>query len=124
MADLDIAGATDAVAAADATTTTRITMMLRGVNTATVGYIDADWELIDYYPKFVDKGIPLKGIVFIPGAGGANVFVVRDGENGAYIYNQSITAISVVNYPETFVKPFIDFSECTLRAGHLVTFVW
>jgi hypothetical protein len=122
MADLSIS-LTDAVAGAEVTTP-RITMMLRGVNTATVGFVDADWELIDYYPKFVDKGIPLKGIVLIPGSGGANIFVIRDGEDGAYIYNQSITAISVVNYQGALVKPFIDFSECTLRAGHLVTFVW
>jgi hypothetical protein len=95
---------------------------VRGTNTAMVEEVDSDWALIDKYPKYIN-GFPLKGIVFMPGSGDST-FVVRDGENGPYLYNGAVTASVLVIYPGALCKPFIDYSECTLSTGNTVNFIW
>ena len=97
-----------------------------GFKSISVLTIDADWALVDTVSKFSCSGVLLKGITLVPGAGGANVFAIKDAdENGAYLYLSSLTATAVIVYPYGIVcRPFIDYSECTLRSGHIVTFMW
>ena len=101
------------------------TQMWRGANTATVGCLTVDYQLITHYPKFSPAGFPLKGIILIPGSGAPDTFVIKDvKDTGPYLYKAALTAATVLVYPGTLCFPYIDFSECTLTAGHLITFVW
>ena len=117
----------DAVGVTDVVTTPVFTLKLyRGTNSVTVSAITEDWEFVETYKQFRNLGIKLKGIILIPGSG-TNVFVIKDGgENGAFLYDaaHATTVCTVVVYPGTYVKPYIDFSLCTLTAGHSITFLW
>ena len=148
MADVDISAATDSVAVAEVlarmmdinaksvaqsaaavaealTVGAPNTQMWRGANTATVGCLTVDYQLITHYPKFSQAGFPLKGIILIPGSGAPDTFVIKDvKDTGPYLYKAALTAATVLVYPGTLCFPYIDFSECTLTAGHLITFVW
>jgi hypothetical protein len=148
MADVDISGVTDSVGAAEVvsrmmdlnaksiaasaaavaealTVGAYNTQMWRGAQTATVGGLVVDYQLILHYPKFAQTGFPLKGLILIPGSGAPDTFVIKDGSDaGPYLYKAALSAATVLVYPGTFCKPYIDFSECTLTTGHLITFVW
>ena len=147
MADVDIADAVEAVTLAenvgtpgilvapvvvDAATITdvptapnRYFEFFRSPNAITVGLIDRDWYISDQYLKFRNAGMLLKGIILIPGSGGPDTFSIKDGsESGPYLYKAAVSAATVLVYPGTVCRPFIDYSECTLSAGHSVTFVW
>ena len=117
----------DGISVADEVTTPTFTLKLyRGTNSVTVTAITEDWDFVKVYKQFSNQGIMLKGIILMPGSG-TDVFVIKDGgEAGAYLYNAShaTTVCTVVVYPGTAVKPFIDFSLCTLTAGHAITFLW
>lgn len=115
----------DAISVADVVTTPVFTLKLyRGTNAVTVTAITEDWDFVVAYKQFANLGIKLKGLILMPGTG-TDVFVIKDG-NGAYLYNAShaTTVCTVVVYPGTYVKPYIDFSECTLSTGHAITFLW
>ena len=150
MADINIAGAIENVGAAevigkymefgpgginvvDATGATAEavtigafnTQMWRGANTATIGSLIADYQLITHYPKYRQTGFPLKGLILIPGSGAPDTFVIKDGSDaGPYLYKAALTAATVLVYPGTFCMPYVDYSECTFTAGYLITFVW
>jgi hypothetical protein len=147
MADVDVSGAVETVGVAESvgrmadfnpsvyqavgaiaeavTIGAPNTQMWRGMNTATVGCLIADYELITHYSKYSQKGFPLKGIILIPGSGGPDTFVIKDGHDaGPYLYKAAVSVATVLVYPGTLCFPYIDYSECTLTTGHLVTFVW
>jgi hypothetical protein len=101
------------------------TQMWRGANTATIGQLIADYQLITHYPKYRQTGFPLKGLILIPGSGGPDTFAIKDGsDSGPYLYKAPVSAATVLVYPGTLCLPYVDYSECTLSTGHLVTFVW
>ena len=101
------------------------TQAWRGMNSITVGGLIADYELLTHYSKYSQKGFPLKGMILIPGSGGPDTFVIKDGHDaGPYLYKAAVSAATVLVYPGTLCFPYIDYSECTLTTGHLVTFVW
>jgi hypothetical protein len=101
------------------------TQLFRGTQAATVGGIVADYELIDSYPRFSTRGFKLKGLILIPGSGGPDTFSIKDGsDTGPYLYYAAVTAATVLVFPGTLCFPYIDASECTVTAGHLVTFLW
>jgi hypothetical protein len=101
------------------------TQLFRGTQTATVGGIVADYELIDSYPRFSPRGFKLKGLILIPGSGGPDTFSIKDGsDTGPYLYYAAVTAATVLVFPGTLCFPYIDASECTVTAGHLITFLW
>lgn len=114
----------DGITVAEAVTTPTFTLKLyRGVTSVTVSAITEDWDFIQTYRQFSASGIPLKGIILMPGT--TDTFSIKDGgESGAYLYYGALAAAAVLVYPGTHVKPFIDFSECTLNTGHKITFVW
>ena len=119
---VDAVGVADVVSTAPAFTL----KLYRGTNSVTVSAITEDWEFVETYKQFRNLGIKLKGIILVPGSG-TDVFVIKDGgESGALLYNaaHATTVCTVVVYPGTYVKPFIDFSLCTLTAGHSITFLW
>jgi hypothetical protein len=112
------------ISVADVVTTPTFTLKLfRGTNAVTVSLITLDWDFTVAYKQFANVGVPLKGIILMPG--GTDTFSIKDGgENGAYLYYAAISTATVLVYPGSLVKPFIDFSECSLNAGHKITFVW
>jgi hypothetical protein len=97
--------------------------LVRGEYTAMIEEPASDWALLDKYPKY-RNGFPLKGIIFMPGSGGPDTFVIRDGENGPYLYNAAVAANTLVVYSGALCKPFIDYSECSLSSGNIINFIW
>ena len=126
IATVNCIGPFDGVSVAESITTPTFALKLyRGTNSVTVSLITMDWSFIEVYRNFKLTGIPLKGIIFMPGSGAPDTFVIKDGdENGSYLYAGALSANTVVVYPGSMCRPFIDFSECTLTTGHKVTFVW
>lgn len=116
----------DATSVAESVTTPTFALKLyRGTNSVTVSLITMDWSLVEAYRQFRNTGVPLKGIILIPGSGAPDTFVIMDGsDSGAYLYSAAVSATTVVVYPGSYCKPYIDFSACTLSAGHKITFVW
>lgn len=113
-------GAADVVSSAPV----RYFQLYRAANAASIGFVDRDWKFTDNYVKYM-KGILLKGIILIPGSGGPDTFSIKDGsDTGPYLYKGAVSAATVLVYPGTFCKPYIDYSECTLSTGHLFTFLW
>lgn len=147
MADIDISTPVDTVAAAETgthiaichtvapydgvtvaesvTTPVMALKLYRGTQSVTVSLITMDWVFTETFRQYRNNGVPLKGIILIPGSGGPDTFCIKDGgDTGAYLYLAAVSAATVIVYPGSFCKPYIDYSECTLSAGHLVTFVW
>ena len=116
----------DGVTVAESVTTPVMALKLyRGTQSITVSLITMDWALITAYKKFTQNGVPLKGLVLIPGSGGPDTFCVKDGaDDGAYLYKGAVSVATTIIYPGNLCKPYIDFSECTLSTGHLITFIW
>lgn len=116
----------DGVTVAESVTTPVMALKLyRGTQSVTVSLITMDWSFIVAYKKYAQTGIPLKGIVLIPGSGAPDTFCIKDtADDGSYLYKQAVSVATTVIYPGSLCKPFIDFSECTLSAGHLITFIW
>lgn len=99
--------------------------LYRGTNSVTVTVLNQDWKMVETYKQFSGKGIPLKGIILVPGSGGPDTFVIKDtADDGSYLYAGALSATTVIVYPGSFCKPMIDYSECTLTTGHKITFVW
>lgn len=97
--------------------------LYRGTYSVTVTAVTEDWALVETYRQFANMGVPLKGMILIPG--GTDTFAIKDGSDvGSYLYYAAISAAVVIAYPGSFVKPYIDFSECTLNSGHKITFMW
>ena len=147
MADVNIAGAVEAVGVAENVSvpafllevskveaiTTADTLsepsfamkLYRGMSSITLSLITMDWSLVETLRKFASSGVKLKGMIFVPGSGAPDTFSVKDGaDDGAYIYLGAVSATTVVVYPDSFCRPYVDYSECTLTAGHSITFVW
>ena len=150
MADIDISAAVDSVGAAEdigkylefgpggisvvqavgaiaeaVTIGAFNTQMWRGANSATVGALVADYELSQHYPKYSQRGFPLKGLILIPGSGGPDTFAIKDGgDDNPYLYKAAVSAATVLVYPGTLCLPYVDYSECSLSTGHMITFVW
>lgn len=107
------------------TTPTNTMKLYRGTQSISVSAVTEDWSFVTAYKSFAGVGIPLKGIILIPGSGAPDTFVIKDGsDSGAYLYKGALTAAAVLVYPGNNCKPYIDFSECTLTTGHVITFVW
>ena len=115
----------DAITVAEAVTIGFTLKLYRGTTAVTVENTSEDWSLVATYKQFMSRGVPLKGIILIPGSGGPDTFVIKDiDSSGAYLYSGAVSAATVLVYPGTFCRPMIDFSECTLSTGNKVTFVW
>jgi len=146
MGDIDIAGAVDGVTMAevvsrymgiatsvydsssiaeDVTAPVRYFEMFRDANICTIGYVDRDWVFTDNYARYKDKGVNLKGLILMPGSGAPDTFMIKHGaDTGPIIYYGAVSVATVLVYPGTVCKPMIDYSLCTLSAGHKITFVW
>jgi len=90
----------------------------------TVEAIDADWTWTDDFSQDTfAKGMPLWAVIFQPGASG-DVLSLKNGSAAANeIFPDNVlidTAPQVQYYGGNIMKPFIDFSECTLSAGHRI----
>lgn len=90
--------------------------------------IDADWTWSDLLPQYPD-GIPVVSIQFIPGAQNNEVVIKSTDENGGEIFrtapaastsDQKIEYFNLGGNGYKFLKPFIDYDQCTLSAGHRV----
>lgn len=122
---LDVSVVQTATATESVTTPVMALKLYRGHSAVTVSLITKDWKFIDTYRKYSQSGIPLKGLVLIGGSGGSDVFVIKDeNDSGAYLYKGTVATVTTVIFPGSSCKPLIDFSECTLTAGHMVTFLW
>jgi hypothetical protein len=115
-----------AVTVSESVTTPVMALKLsRGTSSMTVTLITQDWAFVTAQKQFAITGVPLKALVLIPGSGAADVFVIKDtSDAGAILYKGTVNAGTVVVYPGSYCKPYIDFSECTFTAGHSVTFIW
>jgi hypothetical protein len=95
----------------------------------TISEISADWAWSSYWASgsALTTGIYIKAIKFFPGAAGDKLLVTDTTDAGAVIsFIQSSDGEPRVdtawaNLPE---KPYIDFSGCTLSAGHKVTIMY
>ena len=84
--------------------------------------IDNDWTWTDNYPGHV-QGKALIALVVIPG--GTDTFSIKDGSDaGPYIYYKEIAAAETILYNGVLLRPYVDFSECVLNAGHKISFLW
>lgn len=118
---------TEAITVADVVSSVpvRYFEFFRTSNALTVGYVDRDWDVTEQYGKFKINGMNLKGLILMPGASAPDTFSIKDGsDSGPYLYYGAVSAASVLVYPGTICRPYIDYSECTLSAGHKITFVW
>ena len=93
----------------------------------TVSAIDADWTWTDDFEQHVfARGMPLWAVVFKPGAAD-DVLSLKNGDAAANkIFPASaLTTVDplIQYYGGNILKPFIDFSECTLSANHEVIFI-
>jgi len=116
----------DAVSLADVPSFTHTLKLYRGMNAVTVTAINGDWALHETFRRFANPGMALKGMVFVPGSGAPDTFCIKDGSDvGAILWNGAVAAPgTTVLYPGSMCKPFIDYSACSLSAGHSITFVW
>ena len=76
--------------------------------------IDADWTASDYYNVY--------SITFIPGAAN-DVMVVKEATDAGVIIFYALSADAdhrTIYYNGARFKPMVDFSDCTLNAGHEV----
>ena len=145
MADMDIAAVVDAVSVAEdvnvegftlpvivydgisiaeAVTMSKETTVIAGKSYSGIVLetVDNDWAWTDNYPGH-QQGRPLIALVVIPG--GTDVFSIKDGSDaGPYIYYKSISAAETILYGGIRLRPYIDFSECTLNTGHKISFLW
>jgi hypothetical protein len=88
--------------------------------------IDADWTWTDSFPMEID-GIDVAEIVFTPGAVANKVAILDQNASGGHLFPAVIVGevmpVKICFPPGTLLKPFIDFSECVLAAGHSVLIV-
>jgi len=113
------------VTVAEAVTPGLAMKTVMGYCSAMASLLNADWLLSDRIKSIGSRGIPLLGIILIPGSGAPDTFSIKDGgENGPYLYKGAISAATSFILGGSFVNPFIDYSECTLTAGHSVSFSW
>ena len=90
----------------------------------TISAMDSDWTWTDTFTEDGRaKGIPLWCVEFTPGAVN-DVLVMQDTDaNGSHIFpsNELADAKPQIKYYGGQVhRPFIDFSESTLSAGHQI----
>lgn len=115
----------DAVSVAeDVATPVRNLELFRSAKAISIGMLLGDWNMSGNV-SVPNRGISLKGMVLKGGSGGSDVMVIKDGsDTGPYLYNATVATSVVLVYPGTLCKPYIDYSECTLTAGHMFTFLW
>lgn len=89
----------------------------------TVTSIDGDWLWsADLTEAAYNKGLRLESMVFVAGDAGDKIHVKETNASGSDIF-PPVEALGA-SYPILVplngktVKPFIDYSECTLSAGH------
>lgn len=98
--------------------------LYRSSKAISIGMLLADWDMSGNV-TVPNIGVKLKGMVLKGGSGGSDVMVIKDGSGtGPYLYNATVATTVVLVYPGTLCKPYIDYSECTLTAGHMFTFLW
>lgn len=89
--------------------------------------IDSDWTWTDDFPMTEGEGIEVAEIVFTPGAADDKLVLLDQDANGGHIFPPVLPWDVYCErqcYPEgTYIKPFIDFSECTLSAGHNILII-
>ena len=96
-----------------------------GFCSAMVTLVNADWLMSDRIKSMANRGIPLLGIILIPGSGAPDTFSIKDGsEDGPYLYYGAVSAATSFLLGGSYVNPFIDYSECSLSAGHSISFSW
>lgn len=87
----------------------------RSRNQIEISAIDADWTASSY--------LYVNSISFEPGAAGDYLTIKESVDSGPDIVPKmySVDGSSLVHlFRETRMKPMIDYSECTLSAGHKV----
>jgi hypothetical protein len=86
--------------------------------------IDADWAWTDTFGSTSD-GIYIEWIAFKPGAA-SDAMSISDGlATGPEIFpsvpRDSVNSGQIIYYNGRKMRPVIDYSDCTLTAGHSVT---
>jgi hypothetical protein len=86
--------------------------------------IDADWAWSDTFGSTSD-GIYIEWIAFKPGAA-SDAMSISDGlATGPEIFpsvpRDSVNSGQIIYYNGRKMRPVIDYSDCTLTAGHSVT---
>lgn len=90
----------------------------------TITAIDADWVWTTTFPRHT-QGIKVDFIAFKPGATALDKMSIKmDSATGPELF-PSIPSVSqsygqIVYYHGATLRPVIDFSDCTLTAGHEV----
>jgi len=84
--------------------------------------IDADWVWSDSVPDKGIGGIPIATISFTPGAANDVMIIKEASATGPSMFEATCLTAEprVLDYFGVKHKPFLDFSECTLTAGHKV----
>lgn len=88
--------------------------------------IDSDWTWTDSFARMPD-GIEVAEVIFTPGAADDKLVMLDQDANGGELFPPVLpwdVYAERQSYPcGTWLKPFIDFSECTLSAGHNILII-
>lgn len=88
--------------------------------------IDIDWAWTTTFTGDIDlKGIPIRSITFKPGAAN-DILVIKSGaDSGPDIFNEKCldAASRTIYYGGARLPLYLDFSACTLSAGHKVMII-
>ena len=86
--------------------------------------IDADWYWTDI-PGADEDGIYVEWIVFLPGAASDKMSISWSRPEYPELFpsvpRSATTDGQIIYYNGKRIKPVIDYSDCTLNAGHKVT---
>jgi hypothetical protein len=126
MADVNVGTIVDAVSVDEDVSTPGLAMKtVMGYCSAMVTLINTDWLMSERIKSIRGRGVPLLGLILVPGSGAPDTFSIKDGgEDRPYLYYGAISAVTSFVLGGAYVNPFIDYSECTLSAGHSISFSW
>jgi len=83
--------------------------------------IDADWSWDDLFSGSYDNGIKVGSIQFNPGEASDRMVIKEGSDAGPAIFDALCPDTEEKNlYIGTICRPVVDFSACTLSAGHKV----
>jgi hypothetical protein len=92
-----------------------------------VSAMDSDFNMVAQtgYTQYADGGVPIVVILFYPGAADDILVVKQQSASGPIITKLKSTdgEPRVMPLYGSRVKPYIDYSECTLSSGAFVVFI-
>ena len=95
----------------------------KGGFTINLTAIDADWTWTDSFPDKGVGGLFVNFIEFVPGALN-DIMVIKEGDaSGPVCFYANCAASAeprILQFHGVPMKLFLDFSDCTLNAGHRV----